>query len=32
MKENEKIHYVEFPANDLVATKAFFNQVFDWHF
>jgi len=29
---NEKINYVEFPANDLSATKAFFSQAFGWTF
>ena len=32
MKEHEKINYVEFPANDIRATKAFFVQVFGWVF
>ncbi len=32
MHEHEKINYVEFPANNLPATKVFFSQVFDWHF
>lgn len=27
-----KINYVEFPARDLAATKAFFEQVFGWAF
>jgi predicted enzyme related to lactoylglutathione lyase len=30
--EHEKINYVEFPAKDIVATKAFFNQAFSWQF
>ncbi len=32
MNEHEKINYVEFPANDIDATKAFFNSVFGWSF
>jgi hypothetical protein len=32
MNEHEKINYVEFPANDIEATKAFFTTVFDWFF
>ena len=32
MKEHEKINYVEFPATDLEAVKAFFNNVFAWSF
>jgi len=32
MNEHEKINYVEFPANDIEATKAFFATVFDWSF
>ncbi len=32
MNEHEKINYVEFPARDLEATKAFFKEVFDWSF
>lgn len=32
MNEHEKINYVEFPAKDIVATKAFFNSVFGWSF
>ncbi|MFK8049926.1 MAG: VOC family protein [Halioglobus sp.] len=32
MNEHEKINYVEFPAKDLPATKAFFAQAFDWSF
>jgi len=32
MNEHEKINYVEFPANDLEATKAFFADVFGWSF
>lgn len=30
--EHEKINYVEFPAKDLQATKAFFSQAFGWTF
>ena len=32
MNEHEKINYVEFPAKDLEATKAFFTEVFGWSF
>ena len=32
MNEHEKINYVEFPAKDIAATKAFFSAVFDWSF
>ena len=32
MNEHEKINYVEFPAKDIEATKAFFKEVFDWSF
>ncbi len=32
MNEHEKINYVEFPAKDLAATKAFFTEVFGWSF
>lgn len=32
MNPHEKINYVEFPATDLAAVKAFFSQVFDWQF
>ena len=32
MPAHEKINYVEFPARDLPATKAFFTQVFAWTF
>ncbi|MCV6589942.1 MAG: VOC family protein [Marinobacterium sp.] len=32
MIEQNKINYVEFPATDLVATKAFFSTVFGWSF
>lgn len=32
MPSHETINYVEFPAKDLAATKAFFTQVFGWSF
>ena len=32
MNEHEKINYVEFPARDLSATKAFFTRAFGWSF
>lgn len=32
MNEHEKINYVELPARDIPATKAFFTQVFGWVF
>jgi len=32
MNEPEKINYVEFPAKDIEATKAFFTKVFGWSF
>ncbi len=32
MNEHEKINYVEFPAKDIGATKAFFTAVFGWSF
>ena len=32
MNEHEKINYVEFPASDMLASKAFFSAVFDWSF
>jgi len=32
MNKHETINYVEFPARDLAATKAFFAQVFAWQF
>jgi len=32
MNQHEKINYVEFPAKDLAATKAFFESVFSWSF
>ena len=32
MTSNEMINYVEFPASDIEATKAFFNKAFGWDF
>ena len=32
MHQHEKLNYVEFPAVDLEATKAFFGAAFDWQF
>ena len=32
MNEHGKIDYVEFPAKDIPATKAFFQTVFGWEF
>lgn len=32
MNQHEKINYLEFPAKDIDATKAFFSSVFDWEF
>jgi len=32
MNEHGKINYVEFPARDIPATKAFFQEVFGWNF
>ena len=32
MNAHEKVNYVELPAKDLVATKNFFIQAFDWDF
>jgi len=32
MNEHEKINYVEFPARDVKASKAFFTTVFGWSF
>ncbi len=32
MNEHEKINYIEFPAKDIKATKAFFSSVFSWSF
>lgn len=30
--EHEKINYVEFPTKDIMASKAFFSQAFNWEF
>lgn len=32
MNEHEKINYVEFPATNIEATKAFFKSAFNWSF
>ena len=32
MNDHEKLNYVEFPAFDLPATKAFFEKAFGWSF
>ena len=32
MTEHLKLNYVEFPAKDIPATKAFFQAVFQWSF
>jgi predicted enzyme related to lactoylglutathione lyase len=32
MSISEKINYVEFPAQDIAATKAFFSKAFAWSF
>lgn len=32
MSNHEKINYVEFPATDIEAVKAFFSQAFGWSF
>jgi len=32
MNTHEKLSYVEFPANNLAATKAFFTKAFAWSF
>lgn len=32
MNEHGKINYVEFPAKDIDATKAFFSSAFGWEF
>ncbi len=32
MNEHEKVNYVELPAKNLIATKAFFTQAFGWSF
>ena len=31
-QHNHQINYIELPAQNLAATKAFFSQVFTWHF
>lgn len=31
-EQHEKINYLELPANNLTATKAFFKTVFEWQF
>ncbi len=32
MAAHQKINYVEFPAKDIAATKAFFTKIFAWAF
>lgn len=32
MPQHEKINYVEYPSQDLTATKRFFQQAFGWEF
>lgn len=32
MNEHANLNYVEFPARDIKATKAFFSAAFDWSF
>ena len=32
MNENNKINYIEIPAKNIIATKAFFSNVFGWSF
>jgi uncharacterized protein len=32
MNKHEKINYIEFPANDINKTKAFFQNAFGWTF
>ncbi|MCJ8277291.1 MAG: LysR family transcriptional regulator, partial [Bdellovibrionales bacterium] len=32
MTKNNKINYIEIPAKNIEATKAFFSEVFDWSF
>ena len=32
MDNHEKINYVEYPARDIKATKAFFAKAFGWSF
>jgi predicted enzyme related to lactoylglutathione lyase len=31
-ENNNKVDYVEFPANDIQATKTFYTKVFEWKF
>ena len=32
MSSHEKINYIEFPATDIIATKAFYENTFAWQF
>lgn len=32
MSNHEKINYLEFPSQNITATKVFFSQVFQWQF
>ena len=32
MSQNNKINYIEIPAQNIAATKAFFSDVFGWSF
>ena len=32
MNQHEKINYLEFPAKNIAATKAFYSEVFGWAF
>lgn len=32
MDKHNKVNYVEFAARDLIATKSFFSEVFNWSF
>ena len=32
MTQNNKINYIEIPAQNIAATKAFFSDVFGWSF
>ncbi len=32
MSQHEKINYIELPARDIEASKAFFSRVFGWNF
>lgn len=32
MNRHHSINYLEIPSRDIASSKAFFNQVFDWHF